>query len=81
MLTTKINKKYIIRYLFFSNIYRISLVIITHKFFFKTILINPAYTVYEIKRQLENTEAQAIFTFPAKYADIIASIKKNSKIK
>lgn len=50
-------------------------------FLFKTTLINPVHTVYEIRRQLENTEAQAIFTFPAKYADIKTSIEKNSKIK
>lgn len=37
--------------------------------------------MYEIKRQLENTETQAIFTFPAKYADVKTSIEKNSKIR
>lgn len=46
-----------------------------------TTLINPAYTTYEIKKQVENTDAQAIFTFPAKYADINTSIENNSKIK
>lgn len=30
---------------------------------------------------MENTDAQAIFTFPAKYADINTSIENNSKIK
>ncbi|XP_071582708.1 uncharacterized protein [Temnothorax nylanderi] len=47
----------------------------------RTTLISPAYTKYEIKRQLENVDAQAIFTFPAKYVDIKASIEKNSKIR
>ncbi|TGZ54283.1 Uncharacterized protein DBV15_06242 [Temnothorax longispinosus] len=47
----------------------------------RTTLISPAYTKYEIKRQLENVEAQAIFTFPAKYVAIKASIEKNSKIR
>ncbi|KYM88422.1 putative 4-coumarate--CoA ligase 3 [Atta colombica] len=47
----------------------------------RTTLINPTYTIYEIKRQLENADAQAIFTFPGKYIDIKASIEKNSKIK
>ncbi|XP_011867811.1 PREDICTED: 4-coumarate--CoA ligase 1 [Vollenhovia emeryi] len=47
----------------------------------QTTLINPTHTVYEIKRQLENMESQAIFTFPGKYADTKASIEKNSKIK
>ncbi|KYM95989.1 PREDICTED: 4-coumarate--CoA ligase [Cyphomyrmex costatus] len=47
----------------------------------RTTLINPAYTIYEIKRQLENADVQAIFTIPTKYADIKTSIEKNSKIK
>ncbi|XP_011692595.1 PREDICTED: probable 4-coumarate--CoA ligase 3 isoform X2 [Wasmannia auropunctata] len=47
----------------------------------RTTLINPVYTVYEIKRQLDNADAQAIFTFSAKYADVRASIEKNSTIK
>lgn len=47
----------------------------------RTTLINPAHTVYEIKRQLENVEAEAIFTFPTKYTDVKASIEKNTKIK
>ncbi|XP_029176425.1 4-coumarate--CoA ligase 1-like isoform X2 [Nylanderia fulva] len=46
-----------------------------------TTLINPAYTKYEIKRQVENADVQAIFTIPAKYADVDASIENNSKIK
>ncbi|KMQ88126.1 4-coumarate-- ligase 1, partial [Lasius niger] len=46
-----------------------------------TTLINPAYTTYEIKRQVENADAQAIFTFSAKYADAHASIANNPKIK
>lgn len=50
-------------------------------FFFKTTLINPAYTIFEIKKQIENADAQAIFTFPAKYADVNTSIENNSKIK
>lgn len=37
--------------------------------------------MYEIKKQVENADVQAIFTFPAKYADINASIDNNSKIK
>ncbi|CAL1687970.1 unnamed protein product [Lasius platythorax] len=47
----------------------------------RTTLINPAYTTYEIKRQVENADAQAIFTFSAKYADVHASIENNPKIK
>ncbi|EFN62390.1 4-coumarate--CoA ligase 1 [Camponotus floridanus] len=47
----------------------------------RTTLINPAYTMYEIKKQVENADVQAIFTFPAKYADIKSSIDNNSKIK
>jgi 4-coumarate--CoA ligase len=47
----------------------------------RTTLINPIYTMYEIKKQLENTETQAIFTFPTKYADVKASIENNSKIR
>ncbi|XP_072752220.1 uncharacterized protein [Anoplolepis gracilipes] len=47
----------------------------------RTTLINPAYTTYEIKNQVENADVQAIFTFPAKYADVNASIKNNLKIK
>lgn len=50
-------------------------------FFLKTTLVNPAYTVHEIKRHLKTADVQAIFTFPAKYADIQASIENNSKIK
>lgn len=50
-------------------------------FFFKTTLINPVYTISEIKKQMENADAQAIFTFPAKYADVNTSIENNSKIK
>ncbi|XP_050451591.1 uncharacterized protein LOC126851547 isoform X2 [Cataglyphis hispanica] len=47
----------------------------------RTTLINPAYTIFEIKKQIENADAQAIFTFPAKYADVNTSIENNSKIK
>lgn len=47
----------------------------------RTTLINPAYTMYEIKKQVENADVQAMFTFPAKYADIKSSIENNSKIK
>ncbi|XP_018377246.1 PREDICTED: 4-coumarate--CoA ligase 1 [Trachymyrmex cornetzi] len=47
----------------------------------RTTLINPVHTTYEIKRQLENADTRAIFTFPAKYTDIKACIEKNSKIK
>ncbi|RLU20177.1 hypothetical protein DMN91_006784 [Ooceraea biroi] len=46
-----------------------------------TTLVNPAYTEHEIRKQLVNADVQAVFTFPAKLADIQASIANNSKIK
>ncbi|XP_032681987.1 4-coumarate--CoA ligase 1-like [Odontomachus brunneus] len=44
-------------------------------------LINPAYTIYEIKRYLELSGAKAVITWPTKYADVQASIKENPTIK
>lgn len=41
---------------------------------FKVTTINPAYTKYEIQKQLENADVEAIITYPAKYADVKASI-------
>lgn len=47
----------------------------------KVTLVNPVYTVHEIKRHLENSDVQAVITLPTKYADVRASIEKNPKIK
>lgn len=49
--------------------------------FLKLATVNPVYTVHEIKRQLEQSDAKAVITWPMKYADVQASIKENSKIK
>lgn len=57
------------------------IVLAAHEAGLRTTLINPAYTMYEIRKQVENADAQAIFTFSAKYADVNASIENNSKIK
>ncbi|XP_014476031.1 PREDICTED: 4-coumarate--CoA ligase 1-like [Dinoponera quadriceps] len=44
-------------------------------------MINPAYTVYEIKRYLELSDAKAVITWSAKYADAQASVRENPNIK
>jgi len=49
--------------------------------FLKTTLINPSQTREEIKRQLEETGVQAVFTYLAKYDDIKICIKDNANIK
>ncbi|XP_020294512.1 4-coumarate--CoA ligase 1-like isoform X2 [Pseudomyrmex gracilis] len=46
-----------------------------------TVLISPAGTVYEIRRQIKDTDVRAIFTNSVKCADVQASIETNSHIK
>ena len=50
-------------------------------YFIQITLINPAYTTYEIRRQLDSSEATAIFTLPSKYAAVVKSIADNRMVK